>query len=143
MIIQPRMRGFICVTTHPVGCGANVRQQIEYVKANGAISQGPRKVLVIGASTGYGLAARITAAFASGADTLGVFFERPGTEGKVEAIQEVLDGGGQAYWVCPLIEAQDQLELAVTGTNLLMAHREHPFGQRMDRRFMGHVTFRY
>ena len=82
MIIQPRMRGFICVTTHPVGCGANVRQQIEYVKANGAISQGPRKVLVIGASTGYGLAARITAAFASGADTLGVFFERPGTEGK-------------------------------------------------------------
>ena len=82
MIIQPRVRGFICVTTHPVGCEANVRQQIEYVKANGSISHGPKKVLVIGASTGYGLAARITAAFASGADTLGVFLERPGTEGK-------------------------------------------------------------
>jgi len=81
MIIKPRVRGFICVTTHPAGCEANVRQQIEYVKARPAID-GPKKVLVIGASTGYGLAARITAAFGCGAGTLGVFFERPGSETK-------------------------------------------------------------
>jgi len=82
MIIKPRVRGFICVTTHPVGCEANVRQQIDFVKAQGTIANGPKKVLVIGASTGYGLAARITAAFGCGAGTLGVFFERPGTESK-------------------------------------------------------------
>lgn len=82
MIIQPRIRGFICVTAHPLGCAANVRQQIDYVKARGPLSGAPKRVLVIGASTGYGLAARITAAFAGGAGTLGVFFERPGTPDK-------------------------------------------------------------
>ena len=82
MIVKPRVRGFICVTTHPVGCEANVRKQIDYVAAQGPIAGGPRKVLVIGASTGYGLAARITAAFGCGAGTLGVFFERPGEENK-------------------------------------------------------------
>ena len=82
MIIKPRVRGFICVTTHPSGCEANVKQQIDYVQAQGAIAGGPKKVLVLGASTGYGLAARITAAFGCGADTLGVFFERPGSESK-------------------------------------------------------------
>jgi enoyl-[acyl-carrier protein] reductase/trans-2-enoyl-CoA reductase (NAD+) len=82
MIVKPRVRGFICVTTHPVGCEANVENQIDYVTAQGLIAAGPRKVLVIGASTGYGLAARITAAFGCGADTLGVFFERPGEESK-------------------------------------------------------------
>ena len=78
MIIKPRVRGFICVTTHPTGCDANVKQQIDYVKAKRPIANGPKKVLVIGASTGYGLAARITAAFGCGAATLGVFFERAG-----------------------------------------------------------------
>ncbi|PFH07770.1 enoyl-[acyl-carrier protein] reductase/trans-2-enoyl-CoA reductase (NAD+) [Collimonas sp. PA-H2] len=82
MIIKPRVRGFICVTTHPAGCAENVRQQIDYVTAKGAIADGPKKVLVIGASTGYGLAARITAAFGCGADTLGVFFERAGSDTK-------------------------------------------------------------
>jgi enoyl-[acyl-carrier protein] reductase/trans-2-enoyl-CoA reductase (NAD+) len=82
MIVKPRVRGFICVTTHPVGCEANVEKQIDYVTAQGPIAGGPRKVLVIGASTGYGLAARITAAFGCGAETLGVFFERPGEENK-------------------------------------------------------------
>jgi len=82
MIIKPRVRGFLCVTTHPTGCEANVKQQIDYVKANGAIEKGPKKVLVIGASTGYGLASRITAAFGSGAATLGLFFEKEGTEKK-------------------------------------------------------------
>ncbi|QBR02616.1 enoyl-ACP reductase FabV [Paraburkholderia pallida] len=80
MIIEPRVRGFICVTAHPVGCEANVAQQIEYVNAQGAIANGPKRVLVLGASTGYGLAARISAAFGSGADTLGVAFERAGTD---------------------------------------------------------------
>ncbi len=81
MIIKPRVRGFMCITTHPVGCEANVKQQIDYVKSKGAID-GPKRVLVIGASTGYGLAARITAAFGCGADTLGIFFEKEGAEKK-------------------------------------------------------------
>lgn len=82
MIIKPRVRGFMCVTTHPVGCEVNVKQQIDYVKSNGKIENGPKKVLVIGSSTGYGLASRITAAFGSGASTLGLFFEKEGKEKK-------------------------------------------------------------
>jgi len=82
MVIKPRVRGFICVTTHPVGCDAAVKQQIDYIQAQPKVPNGPKRVLVLGASTGYGLAARITAAFGSGAATLGVFFERPGTETK-------------------------------------------------------------
>ncbi|MGY4877530.1 enoyl-ACP reductase FabV [Vreelandella aquamarina] len=81
MIIKPKVRGFICTTTHPVGCEQNVREQIEATRARGLDkANGPKKVLVIGASSGYGLAARITAAFGYGADTLGIFFEKPGTE---------------------------------------------------------------
>jgi len=80
MVIKPRVRGFMCITTHPTGCDANVKRQIDVVKANGALENDPKKVLVIGASTGYGLASRITAAFGSGAATLGVFFEKPGSE---------------------------------------------------------------
>ena len=81
MIIKPKVRGFICTTAHPQGCEQNVREQIAATRARGLDkSQGPKKVLVIGASSGYGLAARITAAFGYGADTLGVFFEKPGTE---------------------------------------------------------------
>ncbi len=80
MIIEPKVRGFICTNAHPVGCAAHVREQIDYVQARGQIEGGPKNVLVIGASTGYGLASRISAAFGSGAATLGVFFEKPGTE---------------------------------------------------------------
>lgn len=76
MLIMPKVRGFVCTTAHPVGCEAHVQEQISYVKRQGAIANGPKKVLVIGASTGYGLASRITAAFGSNADTLGVFFEK-------------------------------------------------------------------
>jgi enoyl-[acyl-carrier protein] reductase / trans-2-enoyl-CoA reductase (NAD+) len=82
MIIKPRVRGFMCITTHPTGCDANVKRQIDVVKANGAIENGPKNVLVIGASTGYGLASRITAAFGSAAQTLGIFYEKEGTESK-------------------------------------------------------------
>jgi len=82
MVIKPRVRGFICVTTHPAGCDAAVKEQIDYIKAQPRLAHGPKKVLVIGASTGYGLAARIKAAFGSDAATLGVFFERPGSESK-------------------------------------------------------------
>jgi enoyl-[acyl-carrier protein] reductase / trans-2-enoyl-CoA reductase (NAD+) len=77
MVIQPKVRGFMCTTSHPVGCEANVREQIAYVKAQGPVANGPKKVLVIGASTGYGLASRISAAFGSGAATIGIFFEKP------------------------------------------------------------------
>jgi enoyl-[acyl-carrier protein] reductase/trans-2-enoyl-CoA reductase (NAD+) len=82
MIIKPRVRGFLCTTTHPAGCAANVRRQIDYVRAVAPIEGGPKRVLVIGASTGYGLASRIVAAFGCGAETLGIFFEKEGTERK-------------------------------------------------------------
>ncbi|MEQ1860422.1 MAG: enoyl-ACP reductase FabV [Chthoniobacteraceae bacterium] len=82
MIIQPKIRGFICTTAHPAGCAAHVQQQIDLVRSRGPLTGMPKKVLVIGASTGYGLASRIVPAFAGGAATLGVFFEKPGEEGR-------------------------------------------------------------
>lgn len=82
MIIKPKVRGFVCVTAHPTGCAAHIQEQIDYVKSKGPIKNGPRNVLVIGASTGYGLGSRIAAAFGSGAKTLGVFFERPSEDGR-------------------------------------------------------------
>lgn len=82
MVIEPRVRGFICTNAHPVGCAANVQEQIDFVKSHGALQRGPRNVLVLGASTGYGLASRITAAFGSGANTLGVFYEKPPSDRK-------------------------------------------------------------
>jgi enoyl-[acyl-carrier protein] reductase/trans-2-enoyl-CoA reductase (NAD+) len=81
MIIKPNMRGFICTTAHPVGLEESVRQQIEYVKSKQAI-EGPIRVLVLGASMGFGLSSRITAAFGSGAGTLGVIFDRPASDGR-------------------------------------------------------------
>jgi enoyl-[acyl-carrier protein] reductase/trans-2-enoyl-CoA reductase (NAD+) len=75
------MRGFICTTSHPVGCAQSVNNQIDYIKSKGKV-EGAKKVLVIGASTGFGLASRITAAFGSDAATIGVFFEKPPLEGK-------------------------------------------------------------
>lgn len=82
MVIQPKIRGFICTNAHPAGCAAHVQEQIDYVKVRGPVNGGPKNVLVLGASTGYGLASRITAAFGCGAKTLGVFFEKEGTERK-------------------------------------------------------------
>ena len=81
MIIEPRTRGFICITSHPKGCERSVLNQIDYIKSKGKID-GAKKVLVIGASTGFGLASRITSAFGSNASTIGVFFEKPPSEGK-------------------------------------------------------------
>jgi enoyl-[acyl-carrier protein] reductase/trans-2-enoyl-CoA reductase (NAD+) len=82
VIIKPKVRGFICITAHPVGCEHNVLDQIKVTKAVSHQGTGPKRVLVIGASTGYGLASRITAAFGYGAATLGVFFEKPSSEAK-------------------------------------------------------------
>ncbi|ENM3842816.1 trans-2-enoyl-CoA reductase family protein [Vibrio cholerae] len=82
MIIKPKIRGFICTTTHPVGCEANVKEQIAYTKAQGPIKNAPKRVLVVGSSSGYGLSSRIAAAFGGGAATIGVFFEKPGTDKK-------------------------------------------------------------
>lgn len=81
-VVSPRVRGFVCITSHPEGCAAHVREQISYVKSRPAIKNGPKNVLVIGASTGYGLASRISAAFGAGANTFGVYFERPSSNGK-------------------------------------------------------------
>src|SRR5690554_33922 len=82
MIIKPRTRGFICLTSHPEGTAQNIKNQIAYVQSKGKIQNGPKKVLVIGASTGFGISSRIIAACGSEAATIGVFFEKPATEGK-------------------------------------------------------------
>ena len=81
MIVKPKVRGFICTTAHPVGCEAAVKAQIEYVKAHPQVN-GAKRVLVVGSSMGYGLASRITAAFADGAATIGVMFDRPASGSK-------------------------------------------------------------
>ena len=77
MIVAPKIRGFICTTAHPTGCAKHIADQIAVVKSRGPIANGPKKVLVIGSSTGYGLSSRIAAAFGSNAATIGVFFEKP------------------------------------------------------------------
>ena len=82
MIIEPKIRGFICTTAHPDGCTAHVQEQIDYVKSKPSLKNVPKRILVIGSSTGYGLASRIVPAFGAGASTFGVFFEREGTEKK-------------------------------------------------------------
>ncbi len=102
MIIKPKVRGFICTNAHPQGCAENVSQQIEYIKGikgdlNEQINGTPKNVLVIGASTGYGLASRITAAYGYGAKTLGLFFEKPPTEKRT---------GSAGYYNSAAFEAQ-------------------------------------
>ena len=83
MIIKPKIKGFVCITSHPKGCFANVKQQMEYAQSNPiSVSKAPKRVLIIGSSTGYGLSSRVAAAFGTNADTLGVFFERPPKEEK-------------------------------------------------------------
>ena len=82
MVIKPKVRGFICTNAHPKGCAYGVQQQIKFTQQLGDITNAPKNVLVIGCSTGYGLASRIVAAFAGGAKTLGVCFEKPPTEKK-------------------------------------------------------------
>ncbi|PWU00079.1 MAG: bifunctional NADH-specific enoyl-ACP reductase/trans-2-enoyl-CoA reductase [Candidatus Melainabacteria bacterium] len=82
MVIKPKIRGFICTTTHPTGCAAHVHEQIAYVKAQPPIERAPQKVLVIGSSTGYGLSSRIVAAFGGKADTIGVYFDKQPENGK-------------------------------------------------------------
>ena len=81
MIVKPRVRGFVCTTAHPIGCERNVRRQIDYAISRGS-NAGPKRVLIIGSSTGYGLSARIMAAFAYQAATLGVFLEKDSTNGR-------------------------------------------------------------
>ena len=88
MIIKPKVRGFVCVTAHPEGCAAHVQECIDYVKAQPPVEQGPKKVLVIGSSTGYGLASRITAAFGSKASTIGLFTNVLGRK----IVQDLQDG---------------------------------------------------
>ncbi|WNC73375.1 trans-2-enoyl-CoA reductase family protein [Thalassotalea psychrophila] len=80
MVIKPKVRGFICTNAHPVGCAQHVNEQIAYVQSQPQADAKPKNVLVIGASTGYGLASRITATFGNGASTLGVFFEKEPSE---------------------------------------------------------------
>ena len=85
MKIEPKIRGNICLTAHPDGCREQVREQIDFIQSQPAIN-GPKRVLVVGSSNGYGLAARITSAFSCGAATAGVFYERPGTETRTATV---------------------------------------------------------
>ncbi|MEW6982322.1 enoyl-ACP reductase FabV [Colwelliaceae bacterium 6471] len=102
MVIKPKIRGFICTNAHPAGCEAHVNEQIAYVKSQAQADTKPKNVLVVGASTGYGLASRITAAFGNNAKTLGIFFEKPPTEKKTAsagwyntaAFQKAADAAG-------------------------------------------------
>ena len=83
MIIKPRIKGFVCITSHPLGCLANLKDQVAIASKSKITSEHrPKRVLVIGASTGYGLSSRVTAAFSAGADTMGVYCERPPKEDK-------------------------------------------------------------
>ena len=82
MIIEPRIRGFICTTAHPEGCAMSVHQQVGYVAGKGEIPGMAKRVLVLGCSAGYGLASRIVATFGGGADTVGVSFEKSPSETK-------------------------------------------------------------
>ena len=82
MIIQPKVRGFICVTAHPDGCAAQVQRQIDFVRARGVLKNAPKRILILGASTGYGLASRIMSVAGTKAATFGIFYERPGENGK-------------------------------------------------------------
>ncbi len=102
MVISPKVRGFICTNAHPVGCAENVAQQIAHIKShkdelNTGITGSPQNVLVIGSSTGYGLASRITAAYGYGAKTLGLFFEKPPTAKRT---------GSAGYYNSAAFEAQ-------------------------------------
>ncbi|MEM7217999.1 MAG: enoyl-ACP reductase FabV [Pseudomonadota bacterium] len=102
MIIKPRIRGFICTTAHPTGCAAHVAEQIDLVRGRGPLQDGPKRVLVLGASGGYGLASRIVSAFGAGAATIGVSFEKGPTEKKTasagwynnKAFDEAADAAG-------------------------------------------------
>lgn len=85
MKIEPRIRNNICLNAHPAGCRAQVREQIAHVRSRPAI-EGPKRVLVVGASNGYGLAARIVSAFSCGAATAGVFLEKPATETRTATV---------------------------------------------------------
>ncbi len=99
MVIQPKVRGFICTNAHPIGCAQNVAEQIEFIKSKGVQTDlaEPKNVLIIGASTGYGLASRITAAYGYQASTLGLFFEKPPTERRT---------GSAGYYNSAAFEAQ-------------------------------------
>jgi len=109
MVIKPKIRGFICTNAHPAGCEAHVNEQIAYVKAQTSTSSGPKNVLVIGASTGYGLASRITSTFGHDAKTLGIFFEKPPTEKKT--------GSAGWYNTAAFVKAADEAGIYAKSIN--------------------------
>ena len=109
MVIKPKIRGFICTNAHPVGCEAHVNEQIAYVKAQTSATSGPKNVLVIGASTGYGLASRITATFGHDAKTLGIFFEKPPTDRKT--------GSAGWYNTAAFVKAADEAGIYAKNIN--------------------------
>jgi len=109
MVIKPKIRGFICTNAHPAGCEAHVNEQISYVKAQTSTTSGPKNVLVIGASTGYGLASRITSTFGHDAKTLGIFFEKPPTERKT--------GSAGWYNTAAFVKAADEAGIYAKSIN--------------------------
>ncbi|KEY91163.1 putative reductase [Candidatus Photodesmus blepharus] len=82
MVIKPKIRGFICTTAHPIGCMENVKKQINYIERQGKMKDMPKRVLIVGSSSGYGLSSRIVSGFGGSASTIGIFFERAGINKK-------------------------------------------------------------
>ena len=164
MIVQPKVRGFICATAHPEGCARNVQEQIDFVRKQGQIAHGPQRALVIGASTGYGLASRILAAFGCGAKTMGVFFERPSDGRKTatagwynsvafeqaaqEAGLETRSFNGDAFsreMKSRVVEAvrQDWGGVDLVVYSLASPRREHPVSGKVSRSVLKPCRARY
>jgi len=129
MIIEPRARGFICTTAHPVGCAKNVRDQIAYVLNQGPVTECPKRVAVLGCSTGYGLASRIVATFAGGAETIGVSFEREPTAKRT----------GSAGWYN---NRTFEIEARKIGRSPLTLEGD-AFSDEMKKSFIDHVRERF
>ncbi len=128
MIVKPKIKGFICTTAHPGGCFRDVVQQVNYVKSNGPIATDSKRILVIGASGGYGLASRITAAYGCRADTLGVFLEKPAT-GKRTASA----GWYRAAALEELLRAEDQFSGSINGDAFSDAVKEQTVATIRDK----------
>ncbi len=129
MIIEPRVRGFICTTAHPAGCAKNVREQIAYVLRQGALADSPKRVAVLGCSTGYGLASRIVATFAGGAQTIGVSLEREPTANRT----------GSAGWYN---NRAFEIEARKLGQSPLTLEGD-AFSNEMKAKFIEHVRERF
>ncbi|MDN5937856.1 MAG: trans-2-enoyl-CoA reductase family protein [Salinisphaera sp.] len=130
MVIQPKTWGFLCTTAHPTGCERNVIEQIRATRAQGVRGDGPKCALIIGASSGYGLAARVTAAFGFGAATVGVFSEKPARRSRTASAgwynTAAFDGCARAAGLQSLSINGDAFSAAARDRTIDLLQRELP-----------------